>query len=89
MAEAKMNSKIEVDIKVNIQLSLAEAKALLEITKYGYKDFLKVFYDKLGKVYLKPHEDGIISLFETIKTSLNDSIIEADVINNAINNIKK
>ena len=66
--EIKSTSKI--DVQITLQLTEVEARALQAITVYGTKEFLKCFYTHLGRNYLEPHEEGVVALFETIKTEL-------------------
>lgn len=70
MEQEKIKSGADMDFKFFIKLNEQEAKALYTITSYGHKPFLEWFYNHLGKHYMKPHEDGLISLFETIKKEL-------------------
>ena len=56
MATVKIKPNITVDVKISIDLSLAEAQALKEITGYGSKPYLEWYYRNLGKSYMKPHE---------------------------------
>jgi hypothetical protein len=66
------NSKLKFSFNatINIELTESEAKALDAIAGYGSNVFLDVFYRKLGKHYLKPHENGLISLFDKVRTEL-------------------
>lgn len=45
----------------------SELRALDALVGYGHEGFLKVFYEKMGRHYLEPHEAGLISLFESIR----------------------
>lgn len=68
-----MSSKIEaktavrVDFSIQITLNEQEAKALEAIAGYGVDSFLEVFYAKMGRHYLEPHEQGMRLLFERIR----------------------
>lgn len=42
-------------------------RAMDALVGYGVDGFLEVFYTKLGKAYMKPHEAGLRSLFESIR----------------------
>lgn len=66
----KVNSTSQMDFQVILKLTEKEARALQAITVYGTKEFLETFYKYLGKSYLQAHEDGVKSLFETIKKDL-------------------
>jgi hypothetical protein len=65
---AKVIGNGEIKGEVTLVLSEAEAKALDAIVGYGPKVFLEAFYSKLGKAYLEPHERGLKSLFESVRT---------------------
>lgn len=83
MADISSNSKLMVEFK--LILSEEEAKALNAICVYGPDAFLKVFYEHLGKTYLANHEDGLISLFESVQSELSVMI---DQTNNIRSNSK-
>jgi hypothetical protein len=53
---------------ITIRLSEEEAGALDALVGYGAEEFLKAFYQHLGQAYLKPHESGLKSLFESVRT---------------------
>lgn len=58
----------ELNSRIFLELTEGEAAALDALVGYGDKAFIKaflpVFYEKLGKHYLQPHEKYIPSLFE-------------------------
>lgn len=91
MAENKITSKSFASIKasINIELSEIEARALLEMTKYGHEAFIKGFYHYLGKAYIKPYESGIISLFKTLKEELPPHLRRFEKIAEKIQEIDK
>jgi hypothetical protein len=76
MGEIRSTCRFEVEI--GLHLNESEARALKAITEYGAKEFLNAFYEKLGRHYLEPHEDGLKSLFETIKRELPTHLRTAD-----------
>lgn len=53
-------------------------RALEALAGYGSDGFLKVFYQHMGRAYLEPHEVGLRSLFETIRTELPPILCRAD-----------
>lgn len=73
-------------ITVNIQLDLteAEARALKELTVFGTDTFLETFYAGLGKSTLHAQEEGLRSLFETIKKELPQHLNRADQARRAL-----
>ncbi|RTK92522.1 MAG: hypothetical protein EKK61_03745 [Rickettsiales bacterium] len=88
MAESKINGKLEVNIKIDITLNYQEAQALLQITRYNTNSFLEGFYNKLGKSYLEPYQDGVKSLFSTLRGQLPDTLNKAREINIQIEELK-
>lgn len=56
-----------VTVTATLTLDHAEIAALDALACYGTDAFLKVFYEKLGEAYLRPHEAGLRSLFETVR----------------------
>jgi hypothetical protein len=64
---AKIIGYGEIKGEVTLVLSESEAKALDALVGYGPQNFLRVFYEKLGKAYLEPHERGLRSLFESVR----------------------
>ena len=86
MIVKKVSAKLEVhtEFKLVISISEAEAQALIGLLGYDSKAFLKVFYEHLGKHYLKPHEKGIVSLHENLFPQLNYAISEIEKQRNAI-----
>lgn len=60
--------KIETLVSARAVLTLDEKEicALDALVGYGIDPFLKVFYEKMGRAYLEPHEAGLRSLFETV-----------------------
>lgn len=63
----ELKPKIKIEYELTLQLNETEARALDALVGYGHEAFLKVFYEKLGKSYMQPHEKGLISLFDAIK----------------------
>lgn len=59
--------KINQEITVTIILNESELRALDAMLGYGKEAFLSCFYSKCGTYYLKPHENGVNSLFDKLK----------------------
>jgi uncharacterized coiled-coil protein SlyX len=64
MAEIMQHTKIEVT--ATMLFTEVELRALDALVGYGVEPFLKVFYEKMGKHYMQPHEAGLRSLFESV-----------------------
>jgi hypothetical protein len=74
----EIKSTSQFNVQIQLQLTEDEARALEAIVGYGVEEFLKCFYEHLGKHYLEPHEKGVESLFETIKNELPKHLQKAD-----------
>jgi len=88
MATPEIKSNVSLDIKINLQLDIDEAMALGQIIGYGTKSFLEVFYKHLGQAYLKPHEKGLIKLFNTLQYSLPYRLKDVETIIETANKLK-
>lgn len=76
------NLKLEFDVWVN--LTECQARALDALAGYGTDVFLKVFYEHMGKHYLKPHEEGLRSLFESARGTIANQLHHVDRVKRAI-----
>ena len=82
----KANNKTTVKYEVTMTLTEIEARALKELTGYGLKEFLRVFYSQLGRSYLEPYEAGVRSLFDSIPSQIGP---ELKIIDNMRHLIEK
>ena len=60
----------KVGVDVAIKLTEAEMRALDALAGYGFDAFIEFFYKYMGTAYMKPHEAGLASLFDTIRSEL-------------------
>lgn len=65
----KLQAIPTVGMQIKVTLTENEARALDALAGYGDEAFLEHFY-KMGTHYLKPHEDGIKTLFAGIREIL-------------------
>lgn len=77
-----------VAMELTFRISLEEARALDALTGYDFDVFLGVFYEKIGKAYLQPHEAGLRSLFSGIRRDVPPLLSRADDAQRAINGVK-
>lgn len=63
-------SQPKMEFSVILKLTEQEAGALHDIVAYGYKPFMDVFKEKLGKAYIEKHESGAESLFKVIAAEM-------------------
>ncbi len=61
--------RIKTDVKrtITIDLTETEALALEAIAGYNPKEVLTALYSHLGKHYISPYGEGVLSLFNKLK----------------------
>lgn len=64
---AVIEGRAQLAATVTIALTESEAGALAALTAYGVDPFLKSFYEHMGESVLRPYEDGLRSLFKSIR----------------------
>ena len=67
-----------ITVKASIDLNESQMRALEALVGYGTETFLQAFYEKLGKVYLSPHEHGLRTLFEQIREEIRPALAACD-----------
>lgn len=82
----KLIPKINIDYELTLTLNEIEARALDALVGYGHKAFLEVFYKSLGEAYMKPHEKGIIALFEVISSQVPGQLKWVDAAKQQVKN---
>lgn len=66
--------KIEVTSQITLVLSEVEARALSAIFGYSAEAFLAAFYKNLGKAYVQPHEAGVRSLHNQMRSVIDPKL---------------
>ncbi len=64
---AKITQNPKVDLTVTFTITESEARALDALVGYDFDSFVNVFYEKMGKHYMKPHEDGLREFFKSVR----------------------
>lgn len=67
---ARIEQQPAIMVQMTMLLNESEMRALDALTGYDIEEFLKVFYEKMGQSYLKPHESGLRSLFKAVRTEI-------------------
>lgn len=57
----------KVHFTIHCELTEGEARALDALAGYGTDEFLKTFYEHMGKAYLEPYAEDLRDLFIKIK----------------------
>lgn len=71
-----MTVTINTEVKITATLTLTEGqlRALDAMTGYGADAFLRAFYVKLGKHYMKPFERDLRDLFKAIDAQVTPAL---------------
>ena len=85
----KISKSITVNFSGTLTLNEPQMRALEALVGYGFEPFLKCFYKEMGEHYLKPHADGLKSLFEEIKAQAPGQLYAVDEARRAIANAFK
>lgn len=64
---ARVEGRPTVKLEIVLVLTEEEAGALDALSGYGADQFLKAFYEQLGRSYMEPYAGGIRSLFKSIR----------------------
>lgn len=75
---AKIEGRATLNVAVPFTLTEVEARALEALAGYGTAAFLKAFYKEMGEAYLRPHEAGLRSLFDSVASQLPGILERAD-----------
>lgn len=67
---AELRASANVVGTVTFTVTEEEARALDALVGYGDDAFLRVFYEKLGQSYMRPHEAGLRSLFKRVRADM-------------------
>ena len=74
-----------MDLKVQFTLNESECRALDALVGYGFEGFTQVFYAKMGEAYMKPHHEGLRTLFESVRETMPGLLSRADAARKAFN----
>lgn len=77
-----INYKPIVTVESYLTLDEGELAALDALVGYGDDAFLKVFYEKMGEAYLKPHEKSLRSLFAKIRETAGPALAHVRTMRN-------
>lgn len=67
MGNERFVHRASVGVLATVQLNEVELRALEAIAGYDVESFLEVFYKHMGESYLRPHEQGLRSLFGSVR----------------------
>lgn len=67
---ATITPKCKIDLNLSFTVNESEARALDALVGYGDDAFIEVFYEKLGKAYMRDHEQGLRLFFRSIREQM-------------------
>lgn len=76
MAEFKLQATVK--FQVYVALDEPQARALEALAGYGADEFIRQFYEHLGRHYMEPHEDGLRSLLKEIRRVIPAQLKQVD-----------
>ena len=68
----------KVSFEVTLTLTEDEARAIDAVCGYNMASFLEVFYAKMGRSYLQPHEHGWRSFAEAVRSQIGPQLHQVD-----------
>jgi hypothetical protein len=75
---ASIAAKPRIELKVLIELTEDEVRALDALVGYGDDEFIKAFKENLGAYYMQHYEQGLRLFFKSIRTSIPLIIAKTD-----------
>lgn len=81
---ASLHPRHRVTVMATIEFDEGELRALDAMIGYGTDEFIKAFYEKLGKSYMETHEKGLRRLFSTLKESIPVALSDVDRARDAL-----
>lgn len=67
-----------LNLEVRLIITEAEARAIEVLPSYGVDEFIKAFYEHLGKHYMERHEAGLRSFLNTVGPSVSATLRRMD-----------
>lgn len=76
----RVGTRLSVNFDAVLHLTEPEIRAMDAMVGYGIDAFLQVFYEKLGKAYMRDHEGGLRTFFESIEKQIRPELHRMDAI---------
>lgn len=76
----RVGTKLSVNFEAVLHLTEPEIRALDALVGYGIDPFIKAFYEKLGEAYMRDHEGGLRTLFESINKQVRPELAQLDEV---------
>jgi hypothetical protein len=76
----RVGTRLSVNFEAVLHLTEPEVRAMDALVGYGIDSFLQVFYEKLGKAYMRDHEGGLRTFFESIEKQIRPELHRMDEV---------
>jgi hypothetical protein len=76
----RVGTRLSVNFEAVLHLTEPEVRAMDALVGYGIDSFLQVFYEKLGKAYMRDHEGGLRTFFESIEKQIRPQLHRMDEV---------
>jgi sarcosine oxidase delta subunit len=86
---ARIIGRPKIELELAFVIDEEEARALDALAGYGDDSFIKVFYEKLGVHYMKPHEQGLRRFLQTIRGVVSGELKKVDQARDVFTGEKK
>lgn len=86
---AKAISKPKISVSITFEVDEEEARALDALAGYGDNEFIKMFYNQLGKSYMQPYEAGLRRFLESVRSAVAPALNDVDVARKAVQENRK
>jgi hypothetical protein len=80
----RVGTRLSVNFEAVLHLTEPEIRAMDALVGYGIDAFLQVFYEKLGKAYMRDHEGGLRTFFESIEKQVRPELYRMDEVQKVI-----
>jgi len=75
---AEIARRVKINATIMFTVDEEEARALDALAGYGDNEFIKVFYEKLGKAYMRDHEQGLRRFLKSIRSIMSGELSAID-----------
>lgn len=76
----RVGTRLSVNFEAVLHLTEPEVRAMDALVGYGFEPFIKVFYEKLGQSYMRDHEGGLRTFFESIEKQIRPELHRIDEV---------
>lgn len=86
---AKICERPTIKLNLTFTVDEEEAAALQDLAGYGVDQFIKAFYENLGRAYMEKHEAGLRRFLSTICNDVGPSLGRLEAARRVFNGEEK